>query len=82
MHLNLNYHSSVSTRESTTSTQPTNPHRTPNKHAHDTPLPPPQIAKLLIIPFVAVMEMIWFQKRFTPPVAASMVVVVIGVSIV
>jgi hypothetical protein len=44
--------------------------------------PPSQIAKLLIIPFVAVMEMVWFNKRFTPPVAASMVVVVIGVSIV
>jgi hypothetical protein len=42
----------------------------------------PQIAKLLIIPFVAIMEMVWFKRRFTPPVAASMVVVVIGVSIV
>jgi hypothetical protein len=42
----------------------------------------PQIAKLLIIPFVAVMEVIWFQRRFTPAVTASMVTVVIGVAIV
>ncbi|KAI8462371.1 MAG: triose-phosphate transporter family-domain-containing protein [Monoraphidium minutum] len=41
-----------------------------------------QIAKLLIIPFVAVMEMVWFQRRFTPPVAASMVTVAVGVAIV
>jgi solute carrier family 35 protein E3 len=41
-----------------------------------------QIAKLLIIPFVAVMELLWFRRRFTPEVVASMVVVVIGVSIV
>lgn len=41
-----------------------------------------QIAKLLIIPFVAVMEMAWFGRRFTPPVVASMVVVAVGVSIV
>lgn len=44
--------------------------------------PRPQIAKLLIIPFVAVMEMIWFRKRFTPPVIASMLVVAAGVAIV
>lgn len=43
---------------------------------------PSQIAKLLIIPFVAVMEMVWFQKRFTPPVVASMLVVAAGVAIV
>lgn len=41
-----------------------------------------QIAKLLIIPFVAVMEMAWFGRRFTPPVVASMVVVALGVAIV
>lgn len=41
-----------------------------------------QIAKLLIIPFVAVMEMVWFQKRFTTAVTLSMVTVAIGVAIV
>lgn len=41
-----------------------------------------QIAKLMIIPFVCVMEMLWFQRRFTPEVTASVVTVIIGVSIV
>ncbi|GBF98779.1 hypothetical protein Rsub_11361 [Raphidocelis subcapitata] len=41
-----------------------------------------QIAKLLIIPFVAVVEMVWYEKRFTPEVTASMVVVAVGVGIV
>lgn len=41
-----------------------------------------QIAKLLIIPFVAVMEVVWFGRRFTPEVTGSMVVVAIGVAIV
>jgi solute carrier family 35 protein E3 len=41
-----------------------------------------QIAKLLIIPFVAVVEMVWYEKRYTPEVTGSMVIVAVGVAIV
>eukprot|EP00878_Enallax_costatus_P005590 GHUV01005863.1.p1 GENE.GHUV01005863.1~~GHUV01005863.1.p1 ORF type:complete len:373 (+),score=114.70 GHUV01005863.1:591-1709(+) len=41
-----------------------------------------QIAKLLIIPFVCVVELFWMKRRFTAPVVASILVVVTGVAIV
>lgn len=42
----------------------------------------PQIAKLLIIPFVCLVERLWLQRRFSKPVMASVLVVVLGVAIV
>ena len=41
-----------------------------------------QIAKLLIIPFVCLVEKFWLGRVFTSSVITSVVVVVIGVSIV
>lgn len=41
-----------------------------------------QMAKLLIIPFVCLVERFWLQRRFSKPVIASIVVVAIGVAIV
>lgn len=41
-----------------------------------------QIAKLLIIPFVCLVEYVWLGRRFTPRVVAAVVVVVMGVGIV
>jgi solute carrier family 35 protein E3 len=41
-----------------------------------------QIAKLLIIPFVCVVELLYMRKRFSAPVVASIAVVIIGVAIV
>jgi hypothetical protein len=41
-----------------------------------------QIAKLLIIPFVCMVELLYMRKRFSAPVVASIAVVIIGVAIV
>ncbi len=41
-----------------------------------------QIAKLLIVPFVCLVERFWLQRHFTRPVIASILVVVAGVGIV
>ncbi|PNW87474.1 hypothetical protein CHLRE_02g144300v5 [Chlamydomonas reinhardtii] len=41
-----------------------------------------QIAKLLMSPFVAAVEMLWLKKRFPPAVLACIVVVLAGVGIV
>lgn len=41
-----------------------------------------QIAKLLIIPFVCLVELFWMKRRFTVPVVCSILVVVTGVAIV
>ncbi|KXZ46534.1 hypothetical protein GPECTOR_42g741 [Gonium pectorale] len=41
-----------------------------------------QISKLLIIPFVCLVEYIWFKRRFTPYTVLSILVVVAGVAIV
>ncbi len=41
-----------------------------------------QISKLLIIPFVCVVEAVWLKRRYTTAVLASMVVVVFGVGVV
>ena len=41
-----------------------------------------QIAKLLIIPFVCLVEHFWLGKTFSRAVIASVVTVVIGVAIV
>ncbi|KAG2495895.1 hypothetical protein HYH03_006133 [Edaphochlamys debaryana] len=41
-----------------------------------------QIAKLLMSPFVASVEMLWLKRRFPPTVLLSMVVVLAGVAIV
>lgn len=43
---------------------------------------PPQIAKLLIIPFVCMVELVWLRKTFTAPIIASVLTVIAGVSIV
>lgn len=43
---------------------------------------PLQIAKLLIIPFVCLVELFWMKRRFTAPVVCSILVVVAGVAIV
>jgi len=43
---------------------------------------PSQIAKLLIIPFVCLVEHFWLGKTFSRAVIASVVTVVIGVAIV
>jgi solute carrier family 35 protein E3 len=41
-----------------------------------------QIAKLLIIPFVCIVELVWLKKTFTVPVILSVVTVIAGVAIV
>ncbi len=41
-----------------------------------------QISKLLIIPFVCLVEALWFGKRFTLPLVLSILVVVAGVAVV
>ena len=41
-----------------------------------------QIAKLLIIPFVCGVELVWMGRRFTPPVVASIMLVILGVAVV
>lgn len=41
-----------------------------------------QIAKLLIIPFVCLVELFWFGRRFTVPVVASILLVILGVAVV
>lgn len=41
-----------------------------------------QIAKLLIIPFVCLVEFLWLRRTFTRPVLCSMLAVVLGVAIV
>ena len=41
-----------------------------------------QVAKLLIIPFVCVVELVWLKRRFTGPVIGSVLTVIIGVGIV
>lgn len=41
-----------------------------------------QIAKLLIIPFVCLVELFWLKRRFAAPVVCSILVVVAGVAIV
>lgn len=41
-----------------------------------------QIAKLLIIPFVCIVELFWFGRRFTPPVVGSILLVILGVAVV
>lgn len=41
-----------------------------------------QIAKLLMAPFVCCVEVLWLGKRFSMPVILSIVVVLVGVSIV
>ena len=41
-----------------------------------------QIAKLLIIPFVCVVEKVWLGKTFSSAIIASVVTVVLGVAIV
>ena len=41
-----------------------------------------QIAKLLIIPFVCLVEKFWLGRRFTPSVVTAITIVVIGVAIV
>jgi hypothetical protein len=41
-----------------------------------------QISKLLIIPFVCVVEATWHKRRYTLPVLGSIVVVICGVAIV
>lgn len=41
-----------------------------------------QVAKLLIIPFVCIVELVWLKKTFTLPVVASVLTVVTGVAIV
>ena len=41
-----------------------------------------QISKLMIVPFVCMVEMFYLGKAFAPPVLASIAVVVVGVAIV
>lgn len=41
-----------------------------------------QIAKLLIIPFVCLVELFWMKRRFTTPVVCSILTVVLGVGVV
>lgn len=41
-----------------------------------------QIAKLLIIPFVCLVELFWLKRSFTPEVTASVATVFLGVAIV
>ncbi len=40
------------------------------------------MAKLLIIPFVCMVELVWLKKTFTLPVVASVLTVIAGVSVV
>jgi hypothetical protein len=42
----------------------------------------PQIAKLLIIPFVCMVEHFWLGKQFSVRVIMSVVTVVVGVGVV
>mgnify|MGYP001807173592 CR=1 FL=1 len=41
-----------------------------------------QISKLLIIPFVCLVEFAWFNRTFTGPMVGSILVVVVGVAVV
>ena len=41
-----------------------------------------QISKLVNIPFIAMVEMLWLKKHYTVPVLGSMLLVVTGVGIV
>jgi solute carrier family 35 protein E3 len=41
-----------------------------------------QIAKLLIIPFVCMVELFWLRRSFTPQVTSAILVVILGVGIV
>ena len=41
-----------------------------------------QVAKLLIIPFVCLVEKFWFKRRFSAGVVASVATVAIGVAVV
>ncbi|KAK9817184.1 hypothetical protein WJX72_010758 [[Myrmecia] bisecta] len=41
-----------------------------------------QMAKLLVIPFICLVEYFWLKRTFTPPVLASIAVVIAGVAIV
>ncbi|KAG2427131.1 hypothetical protein HXX76_012641 [Chlamydomonas incerta] len=41
-----------------------------------------QISKLLIIPFVCLVEFVWFNRAFTVPMVGSILVVVVGVAVV
>eukprot|EP00879_Flechtneria_rotunda_P001975 GHRR01002150.1.p1 GENE.GHRR01002150.1~~GHRR01002150.1.p1 ORF type:complete len:375 (+),score=101.36 GHRR01002150.1:344-1468(+) len=41
-----------------------------------------QIAKLLIIPFVCLVELFWMKRRFTMPVVGSIIIVTCGVAVV
>jgi solute carrier family 35 protein E3 len=41
-----------------------------------------QIAKLLIIPFVCLVELFWMGRRFTTPVVCSILLVILGVAVV
>jgi solute carrier family 35 protein E3 len=43
---------------------------------------PLQIAKLLIIPFVCLVELFWLRRSFSPQVVSSILVVIMGVGIV
>ena len=55
------------------------PQRTQSKMCADVRT---QVAKLLIIPFVCMVERCWLGRTFTRPVILSMLVVVGGVAIV
>lgn len=41
-----------------------------------------QIAKLLIIPFVCLVELFWMGRRFTVPVVGAIMLVILGVAVV
>jgi solute carrier family 35 protein E3 len=41
-----------------------------------------QIAKLLIIPFVCLVELFWLRRTFTPQTVMSILVVILGVGVV
>ena len=43
---------------------------------------PAQVAKLLVIPFVCMIECCWLKRVFTWPVILSMLTVVAGVAVV
>jgi hypothetical protein len=51
-------------------------------HLLPTHLSPVQISKLLIIPFVVLVEAVWLKKRFTIPVIFCVLTVILGVGIV
>lgn len=65
---------------------PPHPRRVPTRHLSRTLLAfhaaPRQISKLLIIPFVCLVEFIWLRRRFTAPTVLAIVIVVTGVAIV